>query len=80
MRRNKEKEISGNFTVELRKDETFDSMLKRFLRKQKLSGLMEEIHDRKRFTKPSVKERQRKLKSIRESKRRLVEEKLTNKD
>jgi len=80
MRKNREKEVSGNFTVELRKDETFEGMLRRFLRKQKLSGVMEEIHERKRFTKPSVKERQRKLKSIREHQRKRLEEKRETED
>ena len=72
-----EKTVGGNFTVELRKNETVETMIKRFLRKQKKEKLIEEIIEGKSFVKPSVRRRQEKiaresvLKKLREKEREV---------
>jgi len=49
--------------VEAKKNETVDSMLRRFKKNIKLSGLMKELKDRSFYEKPSVTKR-RKAKSL----------------
>ena len=49
--------------VEAKKNETVDSMLRRFKKNIKLSGLMKELKDRSFYEKPSVTKR-RKTKSL----------------
>lgn len=48
--------------VKLRKDETPDSLIKRFLKKYKKSGVAEEVMNRKFYKKPSVVKREKALK------------------
>ena len=48
--------------VKLRKDETPDSLIKRFLKKYKKSGVTEEVMNRKFYKKPSVVKREKALK------------------
>ena len=65
-RRDKELKKLKHITlyVEAKKNETVDSMLRRFKKNVKLSGLMKEIKDRSFYEKPSVTKR-RKTKSCR---------------
>tara|TARA_B100000287_G_scaffold94494_1_gene86677 strand:+ start:1558 stop:1797 length:240 start_codon:yes stop_codon:yes gene_type:complete len=49
--------------IEAKKNETVDSMLRRFKKNVKLSGLMKEIKDRSFYEKPSVTKR-KKAKSL----------------
>ena len=49
--------------IEAKKNETVDSMLRRFKKNIKLSGLMKELKDRSFYEKPSVIKR-RKAKSL----------------
>ena len=45
--------------IEAKKNETVDSMLRRFKKNVKLSGLMKEIKDRSFYEKPSVTKRRK---------------------
>ena len=47
--------------IEVRKDESFESALRRFKRKIEQEGILREVRDRKHYEKPS--ERKRKKKS-----------------
>jgi len=47
--------------IEVRKDESFESALRRFKRKMEQEGILREVRDRKHYEKPS--ERKRKKKS-----------------
>lgn len=64
-RRDKELKKLKHITlyVEAKKNETVDSMLRRFKKNVKMSGLMKEIKDRSFYEKPSVTKR-RKSKSL----------------
>ncbi len=45
--------------VEVRKDESFESALRRFKRKIEREGILKEVKDRKHYEKPSEKRRKR---------------------
>jgi small subunit ribosomal protein S21 len=45
--------------VEVRKDESFESALRRFKRKIEREGILKEVKDRKHYEKPSEKKRKR---------------------
>ena len=64
-RRDKELKKLKHITLylEAKKNETVDSMLRRFKKNVKMSGLMKEIKDRSFYEKPSVTKR-RKSKSL----------------
>ena len=60
-RRDKELKKLKHITlyVEAKKNETVDSMLRRFKKNVKMSGLMKEIKDRSFYEKPSVTKRRK---------------------
>lgn len=45
--------------IEVRKDESFESALRRFKRKIEQEGILREIRNRKHYEKPSEKKRKR---------------------
>lgn len=45
--------------VEVRKDESFESALRRFKRQIEQEGILRELRDRKHYEKPSEKKRKR---------------------
>ncbi len=45
--------------IEVRKDESFESALRRFKRKIEREGILKEIKERKHYEKPSEKKRKR---------------------
>ncbi|MBI4972435.1 MAG: 30S ribosomal protein S21 [Candidatus Omnitrophica bacterium] len=45
--------------VEVRKDESFESALRRFKRKIEESGILKEVRDRKHYEKPSDRRRKK---------------------
>ncbi len=45
--------------VEVRKDESFESALRRFKRKMEREGILREVKERKHYEKPSEKKRKR---------------------
>lgn len=58
MIRKEEQEFeAGNFTVKLRKNESADLLIKRFMRKMKKEGLLAELMERSAYEKPSVRKR-----------------------
>ena len=50
-----------NVQVKARRNEPAESLIKRFSRKVKKEGLMEELKNRKHYEKPSVKRRREKV-------------------
>ena len=55
--------------VTVRDNETIERALKRFTRKVKKKGILEEVRERRYFVKPSDKKRRKKAKRIRDAKR-----------
>lgn len=51
--------------IQYRKDESFESMLRRFKRKVEQEGILREVRDRKHYEKPSERKRRRRSKSKR---------------
>jgi len=45
--------------IEIRKDESFESALRRFKRKIEQDGILKEIRDRKHYEKPSERRRKK---------------------
>lgn len=45
--------------IEIRKDESFESALRRFKRKIEQEGILREIRDRKHYEKPSERKRKK---------------------
>jgi small subunit ribosomal protein S21 len=50
--------------VPIKEGENIDRVLKKMKRKFEKTGVLRELRDRQKFTKPSVKKRQEKLKAI----------------
>jgi len=50
---------------ENRREESFESMLRRFKRKVEQEGILREVKDRKHYEKPSERKKRRKLKARR---------------
>jgi len=51
--------------IEVKKDESFESALRRFKRKIEQEGILRELRDRKHYEKPSEKKRKRKSRTRR---------------
>ena len=45
--------------IQYRKDESFESMLRRFKRKVEQEGILREVRDRKHYEKPSERKRKK---------------------
>lgn len=45
--------------VEIRKDESFESALRRFKKKMEQEGILREVRDRKHYEKPSERKRKK---------------------
>lgn len=45
--------------IEIRKDESFESALRRFKRKIEEAGILKEVRDRKHYEKPSERKRKK---------------------
>ena len=56
--------MANNFEIKPRRKETQDRMIKRFIKKTKKLGIIEEIKDRKQYKKPSDKKRRARQKAI----------------
>jgi len=63
-----------NVYVTARKNESVESLIKRFSRKVKKEGIVEECKNRKYYEKPSVKKRRDKLKRKRVLKKLFMEQ------
>ena len=64
--------MANNYTYKVRKKDNIDRVIKRFIKKCKKLGIIDEIKDRRHFVKPSEKKRRAKERAIR---RRIKEEK-----
>jgi len=68
-----------NAKVEQKKDEPFERMLRRFIKKVKKERVVEQVRERRYYEKPSVVRRRAKLEGIKnENKRRREFEKKIN--
>tara|TARA_B100000287_G_C20496404_1_gene727215 strand:- start:340 stop:546 length:207 start_codon:yes stop_codon:yes gene_type:complete len=64
--------MANNYTYRVRKKDNMDRVVKRFIKKCKKLGIIDEIKDRRHYIKPSEKRRMAKKRAIR---RRIKEEK-----
>jgi small subunit ribosomal protein S21 len=64
--------MANNYTYRVKKKDNMDRVVKRFIKKCKKLGIIDEIKDRQHYTKPSEKRRMAKKRAIR---RRIKEEK-----
>ncbi len=60
--------------VQVKDGESIDRALKRYKRKYDRAGVVRELRRRQQYTKPSVEERQEKLKAIYKQKKKSQEE------
>jgi small subunit ribosomal protein S21 len=51
--------------IEIRKDESFESALRRFKKKIEQEGILREVRDRKHYEKPSERKRKKKTRQRR---------------
>ena len=64
--------MANNYTYRVRKKDDLDRVVKRFIKKCKKLGIIDETKERQYYTKPSEKRRRAKERAIR---RRIKEEK-----
>lgn len=64
--------MANNYTYKVKRKDNIDRVIKRFIKKCKKLGIIDEIKDRRHFVKPSEKKRRAKERAIR---RRIKEEK-----
>ena len=62
-----------NVKVQPKKDEPFERMLKRFMKKVKKERIIEQVRERRYYEKPSVTKRKAKLEGIKNEKKRVRE-------
>ncbi len=62
-----------NAKVEQKKDEPFERMLKRFIKRVKKERIVEQVRERRYYEKPSVVKRRQKLEGIKNEKKRRRE-------
>jgi small subunit ribosomal protein S21 len=63
--------MATNHKARPRKNESPERFIKRFIKKCKKIGIIDEVRDRKQFTKPSTKKRLAKKKAIARHKKKL---------
>ncbi len=51
--------MATNLTIKSRRNEMPDRLIKRFIKKVKKSGIIDEVKDRRRYKKPSEKRREK---------------------
>jgi small subunit ribosomal protein S21 len=56
--------MANNLTIKPRRNENQERLIKRFIKKTKKLGIIEDIKNRKRYQKPSDKRRRAKQKAI----------------
>ena len=62
--------MASNYSVRPRKNESPERFIKRFIKKCKKLGIIQEVRDRKQFTSKSEKKRIAKRKAIRNNKKK----------
>ena len=63
--------MATNHTARPRKNESSERFIKRFIKKCKKIGIIDDVRDRKQYTKPSTKKRLAKKKAIARHKKKL---------
>lgn len=63
--------MATNHVARPRKNENPERLIKRFIKKCKKIGIIDEVKDRKQYTKPSTKKRLAKKKAIARHKKKL---------
>ena len=63
--------MANNYTYRVKKKDNLDRIVKRFIKKCKKLGIIDEVKDRRHYTKPSEKRRRAKARAVR---RRIKEE------
>ena len=61
--------MANNYTYKVRKKDDINRVIKRFIKKCKKLGIIDEIKDRQHYTKPSEKKRRAKERAIRRRKK-----------
>ena len=61
--------MGTNYSVRVRRKDNIERVIKRFLKKCKKLGIIDEIKDRRYYTKPSEKRRRAKERAIRRRKK-----------
>ncbi len=64
--------MATNLTIKRRRNEPVDKLVKRFIRKTKKSGIIDEIKERRYFKKPSEKKREAKRRAIARQKKEIL--------
>ena len=67
--------MATNYKARPRKNESPERFIKRFIKKCKKLGILDEAKDRRYYTKPSVKKRRAKQRAIRRHKKELAKRK-----
>jgi len=57
--------MANNYTYRVKKNDNMERVVKRFIKKCKKLGIIDEIRDRRHFVKPSEKKRRAKERAIR---------------
>ena len=63
--------MGTNYSVRVRRKDNIERVIKRFIKKCKKLGIIDEVKDRRYYTKPSEKRRRAKARAVR---RRIKEE------
>ena len=63
--------MGTNYSVKVRRKDNIERVIKRFIKKCKKLGIIDEVKDRRYYTKPSEKRRRAKARAVR---RRIKEE------
>ena len=64
--------MATNLTIRSRRNELPDRLVKRFIKKTKKSGIIDEIKERRYYKKPSEKKREAKRRAIARQKKELA--------
>ncbi len=64
--------MATNLTIKRRRNEPMEKLVKRFIRKTKKSGIIDEAKERRFFKKPSEKKREAKRRAIARQKKELA--------
>ena len=71
--------MATNLTIRPRRNERPERFIKRFIKKTKKAGIIDEVKERRRYKKPSEKKREAKRRAIaRQKKEMLKNKKLAN--
>ena len=70
--------MSHNLSVRPRRNETQDRMIKRFIKKVKKTGIIQEIKEKRHYVKPSDKRRRARQKAIARRKKQQAKEQKSN--